>query len=139
MAYNFQKLLTDNSIVINDLSPDIQTAIKEFKNLEYDLEDEEDPDDIKEIKRQLKELDKNLCQLITEEIDKEIDSELSEEEVKENILENFITNGKVEVSSSELTRAGYNTKKLSSTGERLSNYALQKGKFSNNYKIIKHV
>ncbi|GAL83437.1 hypothetical protein MYP_664 [Sporocytophaga myxococcoides] len=138
MAYKFQKLLEKNSIVVDDLPAEIKTVIGEFHKLEYDLEDEEDPDDIKEIKLQLKDLDKELCELIAEEIDQELSADLTHEEIKENILRNFLNSGKTEVSHNDLVKYGYNTRNLGSTGEKLSNFSLQKGKFANNYKIIKH-
>ncbi|HEX8547506.1 MAG TPA: hypothetical protein VF691_11130 [Cytophagaceae bacterium] len=141
-----QTLIKENDIQVADLPEELVELIKEFDSKfdDYEIaEEENDDEEVKEIKTELKELSGQITSEIKEYLE---DNEVSEQEDKkipkdkEGILKYLFEEGYKEVSISDLKKFGYPTgpfSKLLNTGEKLQKFELRKVAGDRNYKILK--
>ena len=108
MVLKYKTLLAKTKVPESTLPSEIKQVIDALNVLEEDLEeDENDPEDIRVIQREIHELDDKICELITEELDNETDEDESESEFKESILAKLFEQGKTKVLASELKAINY--------------------------------
>jgi predicted RNase H-like nuclease (RuvC/YqgF family) len=108
MALKYKALLSKLRLAESALPSEIKQTIDALNVLEEDLEeDENDPEDIRVIQREIRELDDKICELITEEFDNETDEDETESELKEAILSRLFEQGKTKVLATELKAINY--------------------------------
>jgi hypothetical protein len=108
MALKYKALLSKLRLAESALPSEIKQTIDALNVLEEDLEeDENDPEDIRVIQREIRELDDKICELITEEFDNETDEDETESELKEAILSRLFEQGKTKVLATELKAVNY--------------------------------
>jgi hypothetical protein len=108
MTLKYKALLSKLRLAESALPSEIKQTIDALNVLEEDLEeDENDPEDIRVIQREIRELDDKICELITEEFDNETDEDETESELKEAILSRLFEQGKTKVLATELKAINY--------------------------------
>jgi hypothetical protein len=128
MKFSYPSLLAENGIAQSQLPTEIQAALTQLHLLEYELSEEEDDAEIAALRKELRDLDKQICQLIEEEYDQEADEDRPADEVRKSVLADLYQTGLRQVKLSHL-------KKLiplpaeSKWIERVGDYTLTKRKF----------
>jgi agmatine/peptidylarginine deiminase len=128
--YQYEKFLKRNQIIEDELPAEIKQSIDKLLKLDYELDEEDDDAEIKDLTTQIKSLDKELVELITEWADDESDEDLPEEKVKENILSTYSRNGLTKIKLVQLKQAGYKFPSTSKWIERIGAFKLEKNLFA---------
>lgn len=124
--YQYQKLLKTNQISDAELPAQIREAIQKLHELDYDLDEETDDAEIKDLTNQIKELDRELVDAITEWADDEVEEDLPAEKVKSNILQSLYVAKTHRIGLKHLRASGYNYPAASKWTEEIGGFRLKK-------------
>ena len=144
--YKHQRLLQENVVDMATFPTPIQNMIALFAEQEYELEeaegrpeensDESDTEELRTLRRSLKELDHTLYKNIKSFIDQEVSEELTGAELKEAILSEFYREGSTNPPIKALRQAGYPLANVVRLNEKAGNYRLVKRRYDSTCTIL---
>ncbi len=139
MIFNYQQMMRDNSVKESELPEEIRQSINALHELDYDLEEdfEEADSEMRAIKEDLRNLDREICQLIKEELDNESEEDLPAAEIKAGIIHEIYQSGLKAVKVAHLKKAGYPVPTASKWTEKTGEYTLRKNMYEETVHISK--
>ncbi len=124
--YQYEKLLQSNQISASDLPSQIKEAIQKLHELDYDLDEETDDAEIKDLTNQIKELDRELVDAIAEWADDEAEDDLPADKIKLNILHSLYQANTHRIGLKHLRASGYHFPAASKWVEEIGGFRLKK-------------